>query len=58
MQNATILLVEGNPDDEALTLRAFTKKNIGKKMFVARGGIEAPDFLFCAGTMIASGNGA
>ena len=50
MQNATILLVEDNPDDEALTLRALKKNNIGNKIFVARDGAEALDFLFCTGT--------
>src|SRR5688500_9059714 len=49
MQNATILLVEDTPDDEALTLRALKKNNIGNKIFVARDGAEALDFLFCTG---------
>jgi len=49
MENATILLVEDNPDDEALTLRALKKNNIGNKIFVARDGAEALDFLFCTG---------
>jgi two-component system response regulator len=49
MQNATILLVEDNPDDEALVLRALKKKNIGNKIFVAHDGIDALDFLFCTG---------
>ena len=49
MQHATILLVEDNPDDEALTLRALKKNNIGNKIFVARDGTEALDFLFCTG---------
>ena len=45
-----ILLVEDNPDDEALTLRAFKKDNFGKKISVAHDGAEALDFLFCTGT--------
>ena len=49
MQNATILLVEDNPDDELLTLRALKKNNIGNELFVARDGVEALDFLFCTG---------
>jgi two-component system, response regulator len=49
MESATILLVEDNPDDEALTLRALRKNNIGNKVFVARDGAEALDFLFCTG---------
>lgn len=50
MQKATILLVEDNPDDEALTLRALKKNNIGNKIFVVRDGAEALDFLLCTGT--------
>jgi two-component system response regulator len=47
MKNATILLVEDNPDDEILTLRALRKNNIGNEVHVARDGVEALDFLFC-----------
>ena len=47
MKNASILLVEDNPDDEALTLRALRKNNIGNNIVVARDGMEALDFLFC-----------
>jgi len=50
MENATILLVEDNADDEALTLRALKKNNIGSKVYVARDGVEALDFLFCTNT--------
>jgi two-component system, response regulator len=49
MENVTILLVEDNPDDEALTLRALEKNNIGSKAYVVRDGVEALDFLFCTG---------
>lgn len=45
----TILLVEDNPDDEALTLRAFKKNNINNAIFVARDGAEALDYLLCRG---------
>lgn len=41
-----ILLVEDNPDDAKLTLRAFKQSNIANPIFVARDGIEALDFLF------------
>lgn len=45
-----ILLVEDNPDDEALTLRAFSKNKITNPIVVARDGVEAIDYLFCTGT--------
>jgi CheY-like chemotaxis protein len=45
MTKATILLVEDNPDDEALTLRAFTKAQIENPIAVARDGQEAIDML-------------
>lgn len=44
-----ILLVEDNPDDEALTLRALKKNNILNEVVVARDGVEALDFLFAEG---------
>src|ERR1700722_9849687 len=40
-----ILLVEDNPKDEALTLRALKKANIRNRVVVARDGIEAIDYL-------------
>jgi two-component system, response regulator len=50
MEKAMILLVEDNPDDEALTVRALKKNNIGNRIFVVRDGAEALDFLFCTNT--------
>ena len=47
MKNSMILLVEDNPDDEALTLRALKKNNIENNIFVVRDGVQALDFLFC-----------
>jgi two-component system response regulator len=46
MSNKTILLVEDNPDDEALTLRALEKNKLGGSVFIVRDGVEALDFLF------------
>lgn len=49
MEEKMILLVEDNPDDEALTLRALKKNNIRNRVVVAHDGAEALDFLFCTG---------
>ncbi len=49
MNNNLILLVEDNPDDEELTLRALKKNNIGNNLVVVRDGAEALDFLYCSG---------
>ena len=44
-----ILLVEDNPADVKLTLRAFEKNNLTNRIHVVRDGAEALDFLFCTG---------
>lgn len=49
MESKTILLVEDNPDDEALTLRALKRNNILSEVIVARDGAEALDYLFARG---------
>lgn len=49
MNHKMILLVEDNPDDEALTLRALNKSKIANKIVVARDGAEALEYLFCTG---------
>jgi len=50
MRNKVILLVEDNPDDELLTLRALKKTGVKNEVVVARDGVEALDYLFASGT--------
>ena len=49
MTEKSILLVEDNPDDEALTLHALESNKIGNSVHVARNGVEALDYLFRTG---------
>lgn len=44
-----ILLVEDNPDDERLTIRALKKQNIQNEVVVAHDGVEAIEYLFGEG---------
>jgi CheY-like chemotaxis protein len=44
-----ILLVEDNPDDEALAIRALKRHHVGNEIVVAHDGVEAIDFLFGTG---------
>lgn len=48
-----ILLVEDNPDDEELTLRALRKNNIANQVVVAHDGVEALDYLHGTGPHLA-----
>jgi two-component system, response regulator len=49
VRHKIILLVEDNPDDEALTLRALKTNNIHNDVIVARDGAQALDYLFGTG---------
>ncbi len=46
MASRSILLVEDNPDDEALTMRALRRNNLDNEVRVARSGEEALALLF------------
>lgn len=50
MLDTKILLVEDNPDDEALTLRAIRRNHIANEVVIARDGAEALDYLFARGS--------
>jgi len=49
MEEKIILLVEDNPDDVDLTLRALKKNNISNRVIVAKDGVEALDYLHGTG---------
>jgi two-component system response regulator len=49
MNSRAILLVEDNPDDQALTLRALRQSNIANRVVVAHDGVEALDYLLGTG---------
>lgn len=49
VNDRVILLVEDNPRDEELTLRALRKSNIANPVVVAHDGVEALDYLFARG---------
>jgi two-component system response regulator len=52
MNSRIILLVEDNPDDEALTLRALKQNNIANRVVVAHDGVEALDYLLGTGAHV------
>lgn len=49
MSNKVILLVEDNPDDEVLAIRALKRNHISNEIVVAHDGVEALDYLFGTG---------
>ena len=49
VKDRSILLVEDNPDDEELTIRALRKNGIANDLAVARDGVQALDYLFGTG---------
>jgi CheY-like chemotaxis protein len=50
MGNKVILLVEDNPDDELLTIRALKQHRLANDIIVAHDGVEALDYLFGSGS--------
>ena len=52
LEDAEILLVEDNPNDVELTIRALQKQNLASKVFVVKDGAEALDFMFATGAFV------
>jgi two-component system response regulator len=52
MSEGSILLVEDNPDDQKLTLRALQKNNITNPVVIAEDGAQALDYLFATGPFV------
>jgi len=52
MEKGIILLVDDNPDDVDLTLRAFKKNNISNRVIIAKDGVEALDYLHGTGMYV------
>ena len=50
MNEVEVLLVEDNPSDAELTMRALKKKNLANKLFHVKDGAEAIDFVFAQGS--------
>jgi two-component system, response regulator len=49
IDDVEILLVEDNPNDVELTLRALQKQNLASKVLVVKDGVEALEFVFATG---------
>lgn len=49
MKSGMIVIVEDNPDDEVLMLRAFRQHNFANEIVVLRDGVEAVDFMLGTG---------
>jgi two-component system, response regulator len=54
LEQVEILLVEDNPEDAEMTLRALRKRNLANHVHWAKDGEEALDYLFCTGPYAAS----
>lgn len=50
MEEEIVLLVEDNPNDELLTVRALKKKGVKSRVVVVRDGVVALDYLFAEGS--------
>lgn len=50
LKEVEILLVEDNPYDSELTLRALSKHNLANKVHVVKDGAEALEYIFATGT--------
>jgi two-component system, response regulator len=57
-ENVEILLVEDNPTDAELTIRALKKRNLANNLVWVKDGVEALDFIFCRGQYVDRGNSA
>jgi len=53
MEDVEILLVEDNPNDVELTMRALQKQSLANKVFVVKDGAEALEFMFATGSFAA-----
>src|SRR6516162_10048451 len=53
LEDVEILLVEDNPNDVELTMRALQKRNLANKVFVVKDGAEALEFIFATGAFSA-----